>query len=142
MATETTTPTISTLPPVDPVVAGEVGKAYERFWQAQSQALLDLDSTHLDETMDGNYLASFEQRIASLRGENRAIKIHVSLAYSVTAVAGDLATLIDDIEDNSVYVNIGTEDPLTSPTADQLRIKYRLKNFSGAWKVIDSVRYE
>lgn len=92
--------------------------------------------------MDGNYLASFEQRIASLRGENRAIKIHVSLAYSVTAVAGDLATLIDDIEDNSVYVNIGTEDPLTSPTADQLRIKYRLKNFSGAWKVIDSVRYE
>ncbi|HLZ26535.1 MAG TPA: hypothetical protein VKV73_04365, partial [Chloroflexota bacterium] len=127
---------------VDPSLSADVGRAYEMFWHVRSQALLELDTTHLAEVMDGDYLVSIEQLIDALRLEGRAIKTQTTLSYSVISATAESAQVIDDVEDNSIYVNIGTEDPLTSPTADQFRVLYRLKNFAGAWKVVDSVRSE
>src|SRR5437762_1252904 len=39
--------TPSPLPTVEPALAEEVGRAYEMFWRVRSQALLELDATHL-----------------------------------------------------------------------------------------------
>jgi len=130
------------LPTVEPALAAEVGKAYENFWRVSSQALLELDSAHLTEVMDGDYLATVSQRITELRGEGRAIKANVLLNYSVIAATTDVASVLDDFEDDSVYVRIGTEDPLTDPAMDRLRVLYKLRNYSGLWKVVDSVRSE
>jgi len=47
-----TSPNASAIPTVDPALAHEVGKAYETFWRVRSQALLELDTTHLAEVMD------------------------------------------------------------------------------------------
>jgi hypothetical protein len=127
---------------VEPTLAAEVGQAYENFWRVRSQALLELDESHLPEVMDGDYLNTVSQRIDELRTEDRAIKTHVILNYSVLEVTEDSATVIDDFEDDSVYVKVGTDEPLTDPTADQLRVLYKLRNFAGAWKVVDSVRPE
>src|SRR5438309_8109607 len=58
-ATETPT----ALPTVEPALADEVGTAYVTFWRVRSQALLELDDTHLSDAMDGDYLANVERRI-------------------------------------------------------------------------------
>ena len=83
-----------------------------------------------------------QQLIEQLRNEGRAIKTQVVLNYTVVGSTGDTANVIDHFEDNSIYVKIGTEDPLTTSTADQLFVLYRLRKFPGTWKVIDSVRSE
>ena len=92
--------------------------------------------------MDGDYLANVERRIDELRAEGRAIKTQVVLNYFVLRASDASASVVDDFEDNSVYVKIGTEEPLTDSTANQLRVLYELRNFSGAWKVVDSARAE
>lgn len=135
-------PAASAAPAVDPALAHEVSVAYERFWRVLSQALLDLDTTNLPEVMDGDYLVNTQQLINDLRTEGRAIKTQVVLSYSVVSTTSESSSVLDDVEDNSIYVNIGTEDPITSPKADQIRVVYRLNNLSGAWKVVDSVRSE
>ena len=135
-------PTPSVLPTVEPALAQEVGDAYVTFWRVRSQALLELDGSHLSDVMDGDYLEHIASLIDDLRTEGRAIKTQVVLDYSVVAATTEAATVVDFVEDNSVYVRIGTEDPISDPTADHLRIMYRLKKFSDAWKVVDSVRSE
>ena len=137
-ATADSTPT----PTVEPQLADEVGRAYVKFWRVQSQALLELDTSHLSDVMDGDYLASVEKRIDELRDEGRAIKAEVRLNYSVVQAGADSASIVDQFEDNSVYVAIGTDQALSEPTADHLAVLYTLRKVSGAWKVVDSVRSE
>ena len=147
--TETPTPsaapsanTPTPLPTVEPTLAAEVGQAYENFWRVTSQALLELDASHLDEVMDGNYLASIRDRISQLSRDGQAIKTHVILNYSVVEASHEFATVVDDFEDDSIYIKVGTDEPVSAPTGDQVRTLYKLQNISGVWKVIDSVRSE
>jgi len=130
------------LPTVEPTLAADVGQAYENFWRVRSKALLELDPTHLPEVMDGDYLEGTVRRIEELRTENQAIKTQVSLSYSVIQASSEVANVVDDIVDDSVYVKIGTDDAISEPTSDQLRILYELRNLGGIWKVVDSVRSE
>jgi len=128
------------LPTVEPTLAAEVGQAYENFWRVRSQALLELDPTHLPEVMDGDYLAMVTDRIEQLRADGQAIKTHVLLNYSVVQVVDDSASVVDNLEDDRVYVRAGTEDPISEPTSDKLLVLYKLRKSVGTWKVIDSVR--
>ena len=132
--------TATGLPTVEPTLVAEVSRDYENFWRVTSQALLELDTTHLTEVMDADYLTNITNRISELRTEGRAIKTHVLLNYSVLKASSASAEVFDALEDDSVYVKIGTEDPLSDPTADQLRITYELRMLDGVWKVVDSVR--
>jgi len=133
-------PTPSALPTVEPALADEVGRAYVMFWRVRSQALLELDPSHLSDVMGGDYLTNVTQRIDELRAEGRAIKTQVMLNYTVVEASTDSASVVDYFKDNSVYVKIDTEEPLSTPTADQLNVLYRLRKFSDVWKVVDSVR--
>ncbi len=135
-------PTPPALPTVEPALADEVGRAYVMFWRVRSQALLELDSSRLAATMDGDYLTNTENLVDELRAENRAIKTQVVLNYTVFQATSESAIVVDYFEDNSVYVKIGTEEPLSEPTADQLRVMYRFMKFPDGWKVVDSVRSE
>src|SRR5204863_2865133 len=105
-------------------------------------ALLQLDTTHLSEVMDGDYLAAVSNRITELRAEGRAIKTQVVLNYAVIEATSDSASVVDDFVDNSVYVSSDTEEPLSDPVGDQVRTLYKLRNNSGTWKVVESVRSE
>jgi hypothetical protein len=137
-AAEADTPT--PLPTVEPTLAAEVGQAYENFWNVTSGALLELDTAQLPQVMDGDYLATVTNRIQELKTENRAIKTEVVLNYSVLTATSEEAIVVDDFEDNSIYVTAGTEDPLSEPLADRQRTLYTLRNIAGVWKVVDSVR--
>ena len=128
------------LPTVEPALAEEVGKAYLTFWRVKSQALLELDPSHLSDVMEGDYLATTTQLIEELRSEGRAIKTHVTLNYFVVEVGAETATVVDNFDDDSIYVAIGTEDALTSATPDKLSVLYQLRKFRETWKVVDSVR--
>ena len=125
---------------VDPALADDIGRAYVSFWRIKSQALLELDPSHLSDVMDGDYLVTTNELIEDLRSEGHAIKTQVVLNYVVVEADADNATIVDNFDDKRVYVAIGTEDVLSSPATDKLSIVYRLKKFSGTWKVVDSAR--
>src|ERR1051326_1172371 len=55
--------TPSPSPTLDPLLVAEVSRAYDQYWQVRSQALLELDKTHLSDVMGGEHLNSFAQRI-------------------------------------------------------------------------------
>ncbi len=135
-------PTPAAFPTVEPALADEVGQAYVLFWRVRSQALLELDTSQLSGVMDGDYLTNINGLVNELRSENRAIKTQVRLNYTVIQATLDSAIVVDNFEDNSVYVKVGTEEPLSEPTADQLKVMYRLRMFPDGWKVVDSVRSE
>jgi hypothetical protein len=126
------------VPTVEPVVAAEIGRAYENFWRVKSEALLELDSTHLPDVMDGEYLSDTQDLIGQLRNENRAIKTQVSLNYSVVDATATSASVVDSFVDNSIYVKAGTEDALSAPSGDQLSVLYHLEKISDVWKVVQS----
>jgi hypothetical protein len=134
------TSTPSAIPTLDPELAAEVGRAYEAYWRVRSQAVLQLDPTHLADVMDGDHLMAIGNRIEEMRAEGKAIKTKVALNYTVVEASEVTATVVDRIEDSSYYVTAGTEQPLTDPAADVLLVMYRLQKNSGVWKVVDSVR--
>jgi hypothetical protein len=62
--------------------------------------------------------------------------------YQVVSIKGDTAQLIDDYISNSIYIDPVTQQPLSEPVADELRVLYRLMKIDGVWKVVDSARAE
>ncbi len=135
------TPTsVSTAAALDPVTVREVSQSFERYWQVRTQALLDLDKTHLSEVMGGAHLKTIEDRIDELRREQRAIKTDVDHDISVISVTGRTAQIVDDYISNSVYIDFATREPLSPPASDELRVLYQLDKSDGTWKVVDSVQ--
>ena len=135
-------PTPSVLPTVEPALAQEVGEAYVTFWRVRSQAVLELDSSHLDEVMAGDYLQSFETRLDGLKMQGRAIKTRVTLSYNVVSATNNSAVVHDYIQDQSFYVDPVTQKPITDPANDQVLIEFDLAKLDGVWKVVDSVTAE
>jgi hypothetical protein len=133
MESPTSTPT------VEPTLAAEVGTAYEHYWQVRSEALLQLDKSHLSEAMGGDHLVSTSQLIDELLSENRAIQTSVDHDYQVIQATNESAQVFDDYLSSSFYVDPKTQAALTKPASDELRVLYQLKQSDGVWKVVDSV---
>jgi hypothetical protein len=130
------------LPGLDPAMASEVIQAYESYWRVRGQALLDLDATHLNEVMAGDHLEGVTKRIDELRNEGRAIKTDVQHQYQLISLKNNTAQIVDDYISNSIYVDPITQQPLSDPVADELRVLYQLNKMDGTWKVVDSVGAE
>jgi len=126
-------------PTIDPALASEVSKAFDEYWQVRSQALLELDSSHLRDAMAGDHLESMTRRIDELRSENRAIKTDVDHEIHIVQVSPDAARVVDDYISNTIYVDPITKQPLSEPASDELRVLYQLQKLDGTWKVVDSV---
>jgi hypothetical protein len=133
-------PTATARPTLDPVSVAEIDQAYDKYWQVRSQALLNLDKSHLAEAMGGAHLNSISQRIDELKIEQRAIKTDVDHESRVVSLSGDIAQLVDDYISNSVYVDPVSNQPLTDPSSDELQVLYTLNKTAGTWRVVDSVR--
>ena len=135
-------PAPSILPTVDPLLVAELSRVYERYWQVRSQALFDLDKSHLDEVMAGEHLGSIAKRVDELIAEKRAIKTDVDHQYQVVQADNDTAHIFDDYISNSFYVDPVSHEPLSEPGADELQVLYEVRKLNGDWKVVDSVRAE
>ncbi len=138
----TTAPLPSPPPTVDPVLAAEVGKAFERYWDVRTQALFHLDASHLGDVMAGEHLQSVETRIEQLRADGKAIRTEVQNSYGVIDATADTARITDTYVSNSVYVDATTGANLSEPTSDTIDVVYELRKFNNVWKVVDSVRTE
>jgi hypothetical protein len=131
---------MAAVPTVEPVLAEQVGTAYQAYWRVRSQALLELDPSHLSEVMDGEYLANFQSRLNDLQTQNRAIRTQVNLNYTVVQANSLQAIVQDRVEDESFYIVPGTLDPITQPAKDLTFIEFKFQSIEGIWKVVDSVR--
>jgi len=132
-------------PTVDPVLAAEVGKAYERYWDVRAEALYNLDTSHLGEVSDGRELTALEAGINKLRDEGRAVKTDVTHNYRVTLMSSDAAEIVDGYVDTSSYVDPSSHVPLGSNTnqgqqgdTNALTVKevYQMQKLDEEWKVV------
>jgi len=131
-------------PTVDPVLAAEVGKAYERYWDVRAEALYNLDTSHLSEVSDGDGRQVIEQAIEKLRADGHAVDTRVEHRYRVISVSPDHAEVADQYADKSLYVDPISHAPLDSnpsqhiEAADNLRAKelYEMQKIEDTWKVV------
>jgi len=131
-------------PTVDPVLAAEVGKAYERYWDVRAEALYNLDTSHLGEVSDGDGRRVLEEAIGGLREHSRAVQTDVVHNYKVTSAAHDSARIADQYVDKSVVVDAESHevvraDPAPGPDVQDPMMKetYYLQKIGNSWKVVD-----
>jgi hypothetical protein len=139
-AAATAAPTATPRPTVIPELAAEVGNAYKQYWQVRSEALFDLDSSHLSEVMAGEHLASIENLIEDLRTEGHAIQTDVNHKYAIIQASLNDAEVADTYTDSSVYVDAQSHAVLSQPANDVLQEEYRLSRINGGWRVVSLVR--
>jgi hypothetical protein len=94
------------------------------------------------EAMGGEHLNSTARLIDELRDENRAIRTDVDHDYHVVQASQRSAQVLDDYLTNSFYVDAVTQQSLSAPASDELKVLYKMFEFDDGWKVVDSVRAE
>ncbi len=120
----------------------EIEDAYYRSLQVYSDALLNLDTSHLSEVFDGEALRLVTEEVNDRRARGRPLKvIEDDRALAFGRVTDTSATLIDDYTSRSVIVDVSTKQPLprTSPPT-RIRQSYEFRKIDGVWKIVDGTR--
>jgi hypothetical protein len=128
--------------------AAEIATAYKKYFDARSEALLNLDPSSLDEVASGQSLAGLHQTIEDDRAHGRALQTNVEHEQVyVVGYQGDRADVADQYRDSSVFVDPATHAPLpgqnapTSPDlAPEVSVVYHLQRIDGVWKVVSGER--
>ncbi len=137
--TPSTTATASSSP--TPSVEDEVEAAYLNYWDVYSDAVYNLDSSHLSQVMTGPRLDRAIDEVNDLLQQGRAVEIDVVNSPAVIQVDGSSAVLLDEYENSSRFIDPQTKEPLSSPAEPQtIRDTVTLNLIDGTWKVYDSVR--
>jgi hypothetical protein len=124
-----------------PTVEQEVLAAYMRYSDAYKQALFDLDAKHVEGVATGEQLQRIRAEIDGLRAQGLAGRIEVTHKPVVIQVSGDTATLLDEMVNNSFYVDAKTkEPPVASGSGEILRDTFYLQRIGDKWMVTQSVR--
>jgi hypothetical protein len=143
-ATQTATPTASPAAPTSASsVDEEVAAAYLAYWDAYSEAVLNLDVSLVEGLASGDELEGIREEIETLRSQGIALRIVVEHDFAVVDVSADTATVFDQYTNNSFAVDPVTKEP---PTADGsgevLRDAFFLEKSDGRWVVVRSVRQQ
>jgi hypothetical protein len=140
-ATATVAPTqtpaaTATVSPEDEVVT-----AYLHYWDAYSQALLDLNPALVEGVAAGEELQRIQEEIDGLRSQGLALRVDVSHNFVLLDVTSDSATLYDEITNNSFYVDAETKEPAQgSGSGEILKDTFYFQKIGGDWKVVRSTR--
>ena len=138
-ATETPPPTAA--PAATPSVEEEVSQAYLHYWDAYSQALLNLDATLVEDVASGERLQLIRDEIEGLRSQGLALRTVVTHNPVILQASESSAVLYDEIVNNSFYVDPQTQDPPVAPGSGEiLRDTYYLESTNGQWMVVRSTR--
>jgi hypothetical protein len=127
-------------PAIDPALQAEVLDAYSRYWQIEAEALLNLDSSNLDQVMYGQELLATEAYIEQLRGQAKAGRTDVEHSIQLIEATPDEAEILDRLIDRSVFVDPTTKEPLppeqqASKPQAEVPTTYYLRKIDGIWKV-------
>jgi hypothetical protein len=138
-ATQTAVPTV--VPTATPSVEEEVSQGYLRYWDAYSQALLNLDATLVEDVASGERLQLIRDEIEGLRSQGLALRTVVTHNPVILQASESSAVLYDEIVNNSFYVDPQTKDPPVAPGSGEiLRDTYYLESTNGQWMVVRSTR--
>jgi hypothetical protein len=136
-------PTPTGLPPGIGVASSPtelaVGAAHERYLRIYSEAVLNLDTAHLDEVLAGEALQSVTDEVNELKRQGRPVKINESdRLVGLTDVTETSAVLVEVFTSRSVYVNPATGQPYprTGPP-ERVSQSYKFQKIEGAWKIVD-----
>ena len=131
----------SATPSPTATVEDEVVAAYLLYSEAYKKALFDLDVKHVEGFASGEQLQRIRSEIENLRAQGLAGRIEVTHKPVVIQVTGNSATLLDEMVNNSFYVDARTkEPPVASGSGEILRDTFSLQKLDGKWVVTQSVR--
>ena len=137
----TATPTARPTPA--PSTREAVILAYHHYWQVYSQALYTLTISHVSEVAAGSELRQIQAQVASLRRDNRAVRVRVTHHALIVSVKGEKATVYDEILNRSFTIDpVTKQPPQGSNQADLEKDIYFLQKAQGTWKVVKSLRQE
>ncbi|HLG72492.1 MAG TPA: hypothetical protein VK009_18905 [Chloroflexota bacterium] len=115
--------------------------AYQHYWQVYSNALLNLDTSHVGDVAAGEELTRIQQEVANFKQRNDAVRVVVEHHYLVFDVNADNAKVYDEVHDRSYAVDPVTKQPPQGP--DQAHIEkdtFFFTKTDGGWKVSASTR--
>ena len=120
----------------------EIEAAYENYLRVYREAVLNLDTSHLNEVLAGQALQSVTDEVDGIIAGGRPVKIiEDQRLVSLGRVTETRATVVDEYVSRSVYVDPSTKQPLprTGPPT-RVRQSYELRKISGVWKIVDGTR--
>jgi hypothetical protein len=124
-----------------PTAEESVLAAYLEYSDAYKQALFDLDARHLEGVASGEQLRRVRAEIESLRAQGLAGRIEMTHKPVVIEVSANSATVLDEVINNSFYVDaITKQPPVASGSGELLRDTFYLEKINGEWVVTQSVR--
>lgn len=107
-ATQTATPTATVSLDAQ---REEVREAYLGHWEAYAQALLELDATLVERHTAGEELEAIRAEIQQLRQDGVAVRLDVQHDAEVVEVTEQRAVIIDEVVNNSFFVDPVTKQP-------------------------------
>lgn len=141
-AAATPTETVAVVRIASSPLEREIEAAFQRYLQIYSQAVWELDATHLHDVLAGQALRWVTDEVNQLKAEGRPVKIvEEERKVALARVTETSATVVDDYVSHSVYVDPQTKQPLprTKPPT-RVRQSYELRKIDGIWKIVDGTR--
>ena len=120
----------------------QIRSAYQKYLDVYSQAVLNLDGSHLAEILDGRALKLVTDEVNGLKSQGRPVKIVEDQRFiALTDVTMQSGTLVDEYTSRSVFIDAATHQPLprTGPPT-HVRQSYVFQNENGVWKIVDGTR--
>ncbi|MEZ4503141.1 MAG: hypothetical protein R3C39_10990 [Dehalococcoidia bacterium] len=140
-ATQTASPTNPATATPTPSIEDEVAAAYLAYWDAYSDAVLNLDASFVEGLSAGEDLDSIKADIEMLRADGVAARIDVDHDFLVVEASETSATVIDQVVNNSVLVDPVTKEPIDGEgTGETLRYTFFFENIDGRWVVVRATR--
>ncbi|MFN8472168.1 MAG: hypothetical protein U0822_08270 [Anaerolineae bacterium] len=140
-AAPSVTPTKGRLAVANTPLEREVEAAYLNYWRVYTDAMLNLDDSHLNEVLSGDALGWVRDEVRSAKADGRPVKIDVDHAYALTRTTPTSSTVVDQYVSRSVYVDPQTKQPLprTDPPR-RVQQSFDMQKMDGMWKVVGGSR--
>lgn len=142
----TPTATASPAPPTatpTPPVEQEVIEAYLMFWDLYAEAVLKLDASVIEGAVSPEEFERVKNDVADLEAQGLAARVVMEHNPVVIEVTGTSAILLDEMTNNSFYVDPETlQPPEAEGSGETVTETFFLERVDGQWIVIRSVRQQ
>lgn len=136
-ASPTNTPEITPTPSIEE----DVEAAYLAYWDAYSEAVLNLDVSLVEGFAAGEELDSIREEIEQLRADGVALRVVVEHDFLVIPTSEAAATVVDEVTNNSFFVDPVTKDPPEAEgSGEVIRYTFFLEPVDGRWVVVRGQR--
>ena len=130
------TPNASTSPSPTPTdVRGQIEQVYLHYWDVYTDAMLHLDTSHLNEVLADKALQNHIEQVTAQRNKSQPVRIRVEHDYRITLVDQVTASVEDNYINHSVRLDPKTLEPTEQDPNQHVRRSYTLKKVNGVWKV-------